>query len=163
METTSSIDKWNVPSGSASSPIAKFSYRFCGPFRWYQGSKLRKVVDEFRSLPLRILDLFSGPHSQRWVGLESPYPPGYGRENPCAEYMYVAACNDCIQQLRRENRWFGSMDMRIAAESFRLGVAFERDRTDSLKGSVFPEPFSTPRGYDKCHEDETAVSRVQSI
>jgi len=113
-----------VPSGSASSPSSRYWYRLSVPLRWWHGSKLRTMAEECRNFPLRIGAILTAPHPHNSVQPGSPYPSGYGRENPCAEYKFQDACSDHVRQLSHGTRWLGLLDARIAAESFRQGATW---------------------------------------
>jgi len=125
-----------VPSGSASSPSSKYLYRLSAPLRWWRDSTMRRVVEECRMFPFRIQALLTAPHRHIGVRLGSPYPSGYGLENPCAEYKYQESCSEHMQQLLRENRWAVILDMRIAAESYRQGATWALRNICNVQRSV---------------------------
>lgn len=143
--TPNPASRLHVPAGSANSPSAKFVCRLCVPLRWWRGAKARTVVEEFRSLPLRIRAILVEPHHRSGARLESPYPSGYGRVNPCAEYMYRDACTEHMRELSLENDWLSLLDQKIAAESFRRGATWGiRSACNAQRSEERSIPFSWP-------------------
>jgi hypothetical protein len=58
---------------------------------------MRRVAEEFRNLPLRIRAILSEQHRHSRVRLQSPYPPGYGREilvQSIGSYALAASTSD---------------------------------------------------------------------
>ncbi len=112
-----------VPPGSASRPIAKLTFRLCAPLRWWLGSRLRIVVVEICSLPLRIASILDRP-SLRW-GIPIPVDPqDHDPGNPEIMCSYLRACTKGIRDLRNERRIVSALDVEIYVRAFQQGAAW---------------------------------------
>jgi hypothetical protein len=118
-----SVSAPDVPEGTLSAPSSKFLFRLAFPLRWWFGSTARLVADEFYRFPLRIAAVLLKQHLPRRVctlpDFEDCTPPTFYEE--CT---YLVESNVRTLKLLREYRWAGSLDQRIAIESFRLGAEY---------------------------------------
>jgi hypothetical protein len=113
----------DVPSGSASSPIAKFQYRLCAPLRWWQDSIARLLVEEVCNFPRRIRAVVKQPSLRHGLQL-LPHPWGCDLGNFSQENRCLHSCTDDILRLSHENRWVGHLDQQIAVQSYLRGATW---------------------------------------
>ena len=114
------VSRSDVPAGTLSSPSSKFRYWLCAPLRWW-GSTTRLVADEIYRFPLRIAAVLRKQrlHRAAW-GL--PDSVDCSPATFYEECTYLLASTEDTLKLLRGYRWAGSLDRRIAIESFQMGV-----------------------------------------
>lgn len=119
------VSQYDVPEGTLSPPSSKFRYWLFVLSQWRLASTLQLVASECYKFPLRIVAVLQKEHlpNDAW-GL--PYCRGCSPPIFYEECTYLCASTEDTQRLLRLYRWAGTLDHRIAIESFQLGVEFGR-------------------------------------
>lgn len=113
-----------VRQSTASDPISRWTYRLSAPLRWWRLSIVRIAVIEMSMALRRIREYLREPF------LRCGYPLPTLDLSDCvagafdAENTFLHSCNDDIQRLHKENHWASFLEMRMAAEAYRLGAAW---------------------------------------
>jgi len=113
---------FDVPPGTCSSPNSKLRYRLSAPLRWWSHSIARRLADEIRTFPLRILASIRAPYPRQTVRLERPNLSGCGRDASRLASTYLHSCSEDMRNLRQMYRWAGILDLQMAAEAYRMGA-----------------------------------------
>ena len=105
----------------------------------YLQSKLRRMVLETRSFPLRILAIVRSS-SLRYgpTILGADWDEGIG--DVYLENRYGRACMSRIQELQKNHQWMTAIDQEICARMYRWGALWYRD---NLASSSCTETHST--------------------
>jgi hypothetical protein len=105
---------------SRSKPLSHARLWFLQPFlRAYRRSSYIRVVEEIRSLPLRILATRRRNAILPGRGYELPLPVGQ-----MPYFGLLQSCNDDMQRLRAQRRWMSSLDTDMAVEAWTAGLQY---------------------------------------
>jgi hypothetical protein len=94
---------------------------------------MRIVAREAHRCFLRIREYLREPYLNSGFPLPRPGFSDCSLDLDHAESRFRHACNSDMQFLRQENRWAGNLDLRMAAEAYRMGTewALRNSRTKS--------------------------------
>jgi hypothetical protein len=129
----------HVPSGSASHPRARFLHRLNAPWRWWSHSMPRRLLEEFRNFPRRILALLRQPSLSRGPTLPIG-PEGHNLGSFCEVNNWLDACTQSIQHLQNQHPWIGALDFQILAQAFALGAGWAYDNAYTKKHTEAVQP-----------------------
>jgi hypothetical protein len=126
-----------VPPGSASCPIAKWTYRLGAALRLWRGSMLRIMAIELCSLPLRILALLRTPSLR--MGIRIPVQPEGCNLGSWEEVnSYAHACSEGMRQLQKERGVVSALECQTYCQGFQRGVRWYAGRTCNGKRTQAP-------------------------
>ncbi len=114
----------HVLPGTASDPIPKLKYWLFAPLRWWGGSIARIAVAEMSRLPRRMREYSREPYLRCGYPLPTLDLSDCVADASGAESTFQHSCIDDIRSLRKENCWAGFLDMRMAAEAYRMGATW---------------------------------------
>lgn len=123
------VSELNVPSRNPMASNAKLEHRPYALHRWWCHSTVRKLLKEIRSFPHRMLAIRQLP---KWGLFRLPPAP-----EGLPQIDFLQSCNDCIQQLCKEQSWASYLDAQILAESYARGArwAIDNYRTEIRRQS----------------------------
>jgi hypothetical protein len=118
-------------SGILDQPTPILKYWLHGLLGLLRGSIARRVVEEFRNFPLRILDTVRVAPTMKGLGTAYPLPlpPPY-----LPAVSYLISCNECIQKLAAKFRWAAALDKEMAALAWAEGFALGSHSANTQTG-----------------------------